>query len=393
MSQLHPPPDAEIPLGKWNLVDQFRRILEGAVKNKQLHPSFEDPDRRLKHSDYLCLFLFGLFNPAIRSMRALCKASVWQKVQEKVCAGKVSLGSFSEAQHLVDPAHLQEVFGELSNKIQGPMPSDPRLAWRQWFARDSSLFSALPRMTWAIYGGGRSGCPNKAIRLHLDLHVLKDAPSSAQITPGKECERKVWKENWKKGAGYVGDRYFGKNFRLFALLNHTGCSYVIRLVEEATVNILEEIPITQADRDAGVVRQAWVTLGKEEYRSVRVRLVWIEGKDTALMLVTNVPPERLSADLVGLLYRRRWQIECFFRWLKCLLKCRHWMAESENGVAIQLYLALICAVLLQQTLGNRPNQRSWELIQMFHLGWVTPQELVNGLQQEEAAAARRKNRK
>jgi IS4 transposase len=44
----------------------------------------------------------------------------------------------------------------------------------------------------------------------------------------------------------------------------------------------------------------------------------------------------------------RWTIELFFRWLKFLLSCRHWLAESRNGVAIQAYCALIAALVLSR---------------------------------------------
>lgn len=380
---------SEKDLQHWRLLEKFRSALREAVQKEPLHPSFQDPERLLQYSDYLSLFLFGLFNPAVKTMRGLCSASQLQRVQKEICGRSVSLGSFSEAQHLVNPEHLEKVFGELVKQIQGPLSADPNAAWQSWFARDSSLFAALPRMTWALYGGGHPGCPNRAVRLHLNLQVLKDHPALARITPGKECERKIWREQWKTGAGYVGDRYFGKNFKLFGQLEQKRCSYVLRLIEEATITILELLPVTEADRQAGVVKQAWVTLGTEEHRSVRVRVVWIEGKETALLLVTNLSAEDLPAEWVGLLYRRRWQIECYFRWLKCLLKCRHWLAESQNGVSIQLYLALIASVLFQLSLGRRPNQRMFELIQLHQMGWATTEELMSGLQREQARETQR----
>lgn len=385
---------SEKDLHHWRLLDKFRLVLKRSVENDPLHPSFHDPERLLQYSDYLSLFLFGLFNPAVKSVRGLCSASQLKRVQEEVCGRSVSLGAFSEAQHLIEPSYLEKVFGELAQQVPRPLSSDSKEAWQQWFARDSSLFAALPRMTWALYGGGHAGCPNRAVRLHLNLQVLNDAPALAQITPGKECERKVWQQQWQAGAGYVGDRYFGKNFQLFGQLEQKGCSYVIRLIEEATINILEVLPITEADRKAGVVKQAWVTLGKEQFRSVPMRIVWIDGKDTALLLATNLPVADLPAELVGLLYRRRWQIECFFRWLKCLLKCRHWLAESPKGVSIQLYLALIASVLFQLCFGRRPNQRMFELIQFHQMGWATTEELIAGLQREQQRETQRqKNQK
>jgi hypothetical protein len=125
-------------------------------------------------------------------------------------------------------------------------------------------------------------------------------------------------------------------------------------------------------------------LGKGQFESVRVRVVWIEGRQSALMLVTNLTPQALPAAMVSMLYRRRWQIECFFKWIKCLLKCRHWLAESQAGVSLQLYLALIAAVLLQLCLGRRPNKRMFELIQLYQMGYATTEEVIAGLKREQA---------
>ena len=79
----------------------------------------------------------------------------------------------------------------------------------------------------------------------------------------------------------------------------------------------------------------------------------------------------LEADLVALGYRFRWSVELFFRWIKCLLGCRHWLAESPRGAAIQLYLALIAALLLQLYTGRKPNKRMLELLQWHQLGMAS----------------------
>lgn len=379
---------------QWNLLKAFRKALVRRVKPAKLHPSWSDPRRKNSYVDYLSTFLFALFNPALRTVRALSAASQLPRVQCEVSGGSISLGSFSEAQHLLEPLLLQQVFGDLAAQVGSEPPSDVRQAWQGWFARDSSLFAALPRMSWALYGGGRAGAANNAVRLHLSLHLLEDKPVQAQITTGKVCERKAWKEIWEKGAAYVGDRYFGENHRLLGELEQAGCRYVLRLREESLIGVEEELVVTEADKAAGVQRQAWARLGCRQRRSVRVRVIWISMADgETLRLVTNVPPAELSAAEVGLLYRRRWQIECFFRWVKCLLGCRHWLAESPEGVSVQLYLALIAAVLFQLHTGRRPNKRMLELFQLHQLGWASTKDLIEGLQREQEREAKRKAKK
>src|SRR5439155_16296545 len=100
--------------------------------------------------------------------------------RQEVCGRHVSLGSFSEAQHLVSPELLAKVFEELAAGLPEHSQADPRLRLRDWTARDGSLFAALPRMSWALYGVGRSGT-HKAARLHLNYQVLSGKPVRAQV--------------------------------------------------------------------------------------------------------------------------------------------------------------------------------------------------------------------
>ena len=101
------PSDAPAPternLRQWKLIRDFRARLEEQAKSRLTHPSWNHPNRLLQPFDYLSLLLFGLVNPALKTMRALCAASEAQRVQEEeICSGPVSLGSFSEAQHLLE---------------------------------------------------------------------------------------------------------------------------------------------------------------------------------------------------------------------------------------------------------------------------------------------------
>jgi hypothetical protein len=105
---------SEAELSRWRLIEQFEQRLERARAATEEPRTFNDPRRKLSQKDYLSLLLFGLFNPVVDSMRGLCAASRLSRVQQQVCSGGVSLGSFSEAQAVIDPALLQRVFAELA---------------------------------------------------------------------------------------------------------------------------------------------------------------------------------------------------------------------------------------------------------------------------------------
>src|SRR3954464_12359777 len=103
-----------------------------------------------------------------------------------------------------------------------------------------------------------------------------------------------------------------------------------------------------------------------------------------MRLVTNIPPEQMSARDLQVLQRRRWQVEWFFRWLRSWMGVRHWLAESQVGATVQLYLALIAGLMLQQVLGRRPNKRIWERLQLYMMGWATLDELMHAVHEDQA---------
>ena len=375
----------------WKLLDDFRGRLAALLQTSPQHPSWKHHNRKLEQLDYLSLFLFALVNPTVKTLNAICAASKLQRVQEEVCSRPTSAGAFSEAQHLLEPQLLEQLIESLSAEVPGPLPRGPKEDWPLWLARDSSIFPALARMTWAQYGAGKPGRANNAVRLHVSFHLLQDKPVQVAVTPGRVCERKVWREQLLPGATFVGDRYFAEDYKMFARLEEKGCHFVVRLRDEAVAHVEEEIPVSEAAQAAGVLSDAWVRLGsRERYRTGRLRLLTLRKESgTVMRLVSNFTPEEMSARDLQVLYRRRWQIECFFRWLKCLLGCRHWLAHSANGATTQLYLAIIAGLMLQLVLGARPNQRLWEMLQMYLAGWATLEELMRAVEKSRALALKK----
>src|SRR5437870_8027889 len=164
---------SEEQLSRWRLIEEFERRLERAAGVRKEPRTFSDPRRKLGQKDYLSLLLFGLFNPVVDSMRGLCAASQLQRVGEEICSARVSLGSFSEAQAVVDPALLQRVFAELAAEQQcANFPNrDKRLEpYRaQLLVIDGTLWRALPRMAWAVWrdAHGKERGPRVHVKFNL----------------------------------------------------------------------------------------------------------------------------------------------------------------------------------------------------------------------------------
>ena len=384
---------SEEQLQGFKLLKSFQRVLERVSKRHVPHPSWKDPRRTLQLDEYLSLYLFGLLNPALESMRAVCEATKFAKVQECACSGKCSPSSFSEMQHLIDLALLEDVFNDLAQQLQQRQGSDGKKA--SWRINDSSVFDVLKRMDWA-YFQTHKGLPQCAVRMHVSLDLLSLAPVSVGIDKARMCERKLWKKSWKPGVGQIGDRNYSQNYNLLRLLERQEGLFVLRLREKQVhLSQIEALPVGDACRREGVTRQAMANLGKSvEKPGPRVRVAWIQAKDGSdLMLATNQGLEQMSAAEISQLYRQRWQIELFFRWIKCILGCRHFLAESPKGVSIQLYLALIAAMLVQLYLGERPNKRMWEALQLYCMGLISEEELEASLSRQIELQQRKRAKK
>jgi hypothetical protein len=380
----------------WRLLERFSELL--ALAQEQVPASRRERHglRQLDAPRYLRLFLLGVFNPVVTSMRALCQASQLPRVQRVACGQPVALARFSEAQAVFDPKVLRPVMAALVSRGAAQLDAahgGRALAPSALQIIDSTLWTVLPRMAWASYGGGCTGAAN-GVRLHLKLRVADQMPVDALVTVGKVCERKALREHLRAGEVLIGDRNYAENYAVLTEIVARGGGFLFRLRKNAVLTWEQEETLTEAERQAGLVRAGWAGLGQSPGQG-RWRVVRLErpGREPVL-LVASAHFDDLSPGQLAELYRERWEIELFFRWLKCLVPCRHWFAESQQGVTFQIYLSLIYALLLSECLGCRPTKRLMELMAWRESGWATDADFLAGvaraLREQEQRAARKK---
>jgi hypothetical protein len=277
-------------------------------------------------------------------------------------------------QQVVEPELLAGLLREMSAEAL-PVFGDDRVRQqvKELIANDGTLLPALPRMAWALWQNPQ----NRAGKLHLEFSVWRQVPVEFTVTNGNTSERAVWKSKLRLGACYVNDRNYSHDYGLIGDVQKAGAWFVLRLHNNAILTPLGPArPLSEADRQAGVVEDLPVRLGSDP-GGPEGRLVRVEADGHTFLLFTNL--QNLEAELVSLIYRYRWQIELFFKWIKCVLGCRHWMAESIEGMTLQIYCALIASVLLVLWTGRKPTKRQWEALQLYWIGYIDLEELVRSL--------------
>lgn len=378
----------------------------------ELHRQKEHPNRNLHLDEHLLLLLLAYFNPAITGLRQLVKLPELPVVDRNLGLQHTSLGSFSEASSVFDPEPLRRIFLELSQEARvenGPRRPQGLPADLCILAADATLWQLLPRMTPLFFQKPRSRAPKPALKGHFVFNVLDQVPVEARFGE-RECDdRQVLPLQLGSGALYVLDRGY-QSAQLYQEILRADNSFVARQRRDVAFSILEERALTESAVKSGVSADQRVHLGAENAgveRELRIVRATVEcppsrnldpkhkrGKHAApgknpttheLILLTD--RFDLDASDVVAIYKYRWQIEVFFRWFKCVLKCRHLFAESPNGMALQMYAALIASLLVVIYTQRKPTKMLLWLLQLYVQGQAEWSHVEKELAKSKTSAA------
>jgi hypothetical protein len=362
-------------------------------------------NRDLHFDQYVTLVLLMLFNPLIDSVRALQHASAVERVSRRLGVKRFGLGSFSESVRCFDPERLKEVVRRLCGDLSAlhPVGRDPALKGlaalgHALTAVDGTVLDSIARATSAWWVDYRDGTSKYAWRLHAHFDVEHGLPTDLELTDarntGPSDEKNVLRRKLAPDHCYVTDRWFAQ-FTLFNEINAIGSSYVCRAKENSVFEVQEERLLSKEALDAGVVRDAVVAMGLGSKPAARpdhaIRLVVIEaephakrggrrgktagpGNKGTVVLATNLP--HVPAEVVALIYRHRYAVEIFFRFLKQLLGCRHLVSTKPQGVMVQMYCAVIACLLVNLWTARRPTKRTVETLAYYFMGVATEAEVV-----------------
>jgi len=349
-------------------------------------------NRDLHFDEYCMLVLLFLFNPIITSLRGIQQAAELKNVQRKLGCTRASLGSLSESVAIFEPERLKEVIAELGGKLT-PVAKDPRLKHlRQTLTLvDGSVLKVLPWLSQAML---QEPTDEHKVRLHAHFEVDRHVPTRIDVTGGtsrgEDDERAVMARNIEPDRLYAMDRGYAK-FGLFNAIVAAGSSYVCRIRDNSSHQVIESRPLTEEDREADILEDAIVRLGAASKEDARpdhpIRVVTIKttphvkrggnagpGSDGYLRIATNRLD--LPAWVIGLIFRYRWTIEVFFRFFKHVLGCRHLLSTQREGIEIQVYMAIIACMLISLHTGRKPTLRTYEMICLYLAGWADEEELL-----------------
>ncbi len=360
-------------------------------------------NRKLHYDQYCMLVLLFLFNPTLRSLRALQQASRLKKVQRKLGCPRTSLGSLSEATDVFDSQRLEGILGQLLAQVPARGSVGRGAVPHVLTAVDGSVVKTLASLAEAAYLSDKNGGSHSAWRFHTHFDIDRHVPTRMEVTTainsGKSEEKYKLRQRIAADHCYVMDRWYAQ-FSLFNDIVAAGSSYVCRIRDNSNFSdVVEERPLSEAARKAQVLSDMVVTLGATTKAHLRpdhrIRVVLVQAtphqktggrkggtagppSDGVLRIATNLLD--VPAEIIADIYRHRWAIELFFRFFKHVLGCRHLLSTDPVGIQIQAYCAIIACLLISLWTGGRPTLRSYEMVCLYLQGWADLDELTAHLE-------------
>jgi hypothetical protein len=210
------------------------------------------------------------------------------------------------------------------------------------YALDSSTIDlCLSLFEWAPFRSTKA-----AIKLHTLLDLRGAIPAFIHISDGKLHDVNVLDMlNFEAGAFYVMDRGYVDFARLYAL-HQAGAFFVTRAKSPMDARRVYSTP---TNRSTGVISDQKVMLNG--YYSARkypehLRRIRFKDPETGKTLIFLTNNTALPALTIAALYKSRWQVELFFKWIKQHLRIKHFLGNSENAVKTQVWCAVATYVLI-----------------------------------------------
>ena len=261
-------------------------------------------------------------------------------------------------------ALYEALFGKLLSRCQRVAPGHNFRFKNPLYSLDASMIDlCLAVFPWADFRTSKG-----AIKLHVGLNHRGYLPEFVTITEGKTHDTMVGRTlQFPKGSIVAVDRGYN-DYRWYKQLNDKGIFFVTRLKSNAKLRVVarrcvarqKNVTSDETIKFTGVRTQKRCPIGLRRigYREP------VTGK-SYLFLTNNF---KLSAQTIADIYKSRWQVELFYKWVKQNLKIKAFVGTSKNAVLTQIWIAmcvyLLLAYLKFQSKVTRSLQQILRLLQL-----------------------------
>jgi hypothetical protein len=361
------------------------------------------------HADQLVLgLLLSFFRPMARSLRLIEGCGDFGG---RLDLSRLARSTTADALAAFDPRHLEPLIADLRARCPQLCHLDGDLAGitRRIVAADGTYLTTLADVVWALHHTKSDGRRQGQVRANVQLDVAGWVPRVVSVSgdDGESEAAAFARDLLDEGVLYVVDRNF-VDFSFIAAVLARNNDLVLRVKsDKPAVRVVRTLPLAAPDAEAGVVSDELVELTGRDAPAGTLRLVTIlttdrrRGRPETVRLLTNLTDAGVvAARVIGAAYRLRWQIELFFKWLKCFARMDHLLSTSRRGITTQLYVAVIAVLIMHVQTGRRVSIYALAALGQVADGQMTIRQAMEVIARRErerdlarARQARRRQRK
>ena len=385
---------------------KYIRMLDKYVQS--LRDADAHGNRRLFLDNVVIAHLLAFFNPTLRSLRTIEDFSQTRQAQRHLSVRRLCKSTLSDFHRIADPTLLSPIIEHLkalaASKGLRPPPAGLPETLGQVLAVDGSFFTVAADVAWAVAHRTNQGKTRASVRLDMHLDVATWLPQVIGVSGSETSEAEHAARSITPGAIHVYDRGIF-SFKLLERQQKAKAFFVHRLREPGPRSprfIGENArPLASEDEAAGVLSDTLGRMAGSQHcpaPDIILREVIVRSPDEpggVIRLLTNLL--EVEAWAIALLYRYRWQVELFFRWLKVFANFSHLISHSREGVLLSFYVAVIGTLLMYLHTGAKPSKYAFSLLGLVASGASTLEEIAPILAERERRialeAARRARRK
>ena len=351
---------------------------------ERLRAAHDHPNRLLHLDNLVVALLYAFYNPTCRSLRTL--EGLGKVCQDEIGIDQLCRSTTSDALAAFDPKLLLPILEDLRRRLPALDRADADLGQitRQVIAADGSYFNIYADVAWAIHLTRRSGKDGAQIRLNFQLDVRTWVPAAMSLSgKAQGSETAAVAQDLLPDVIYLVDRNF-IDFDFFHAVLDKGSDFVVRCRDNGpNFTATQERPLTDRDRAEGVQSDRLGVLpgrGAPD-RTMRELILCDPITRQSIRVLTSLLD--VEAHVIGTLYRHRWQIELFFRWLKVWGNFEHLISHSQNGLTIQFYVAVIGVLLTYLATGHRVSKYAVSLLTFVAAGQASLEDILPILEKRE----------
>ncbi|MBO9621105.1 MAG: IS4 family transposase [Niabella sp.] len=287
--------------------------------------------------------------------------------------------TLSDANERRSADFFQDLYHQIYHHYYGRLPDSlkGRRLLDKLFIIDSttiSLFSSLIQSTGSI---GLNGKKKGGIKAHLLVRAKDNLASFVRVTKGKENDNTFLSHlNLPAGSIVVMDRAY-RNYQQFIQWTQNQVTWVSRRSARMVYEIKTELPLSQAQIQAGVQKDYRIALGNPRtvainpIQQARLIIFYDAKNQRRFEFITN--NFSYGASTIADIYKMRWQIELLFKRIKQNFQLHYFLGDNENAVRIQLWTTLIADLLIKTIKDRADKKRKWAMANLtslirLHLG-------------------------